>query len=361
MGKSKRHMISFFLNTECNLSCSYCYVPNCGIKQILNFEFAKRGIDDFFENDPSRWIRFYSAGEPTLEFELMRKIRDYAYEKSGDTLKVELQTNGCFSTKVRDWLSENGTIIWLSWDGTPEVHDIFRKFHDGRPTSATIEKNAKYLVKNAKGVVGVRATIGVENLYFQKEMIKYFSKFGIEHVWSDPVFPQVRKNAAFGQNRTIDLMEYAKEFLEAQKTAEELGIFYGSILTQNFDEKTIYNCSACLPMPHLTTDGYVSACDMALFGKNEEMNDLIYGKWDDKSKKIIYDIEKIKKLRSRSADNMPGCNSCEAIAHCAGYCLGEVLNEQRCIFGKKKVVCEPIRYLFKNMSIDSGAYELCHP
>lgn len=46
-------------------------------------------------------------------------------------------------------------------------------------------------------------------------------------------------------------------------------MFYGSILTCNFGDTVTTHCRACLLVPHLITDGYVSACDMALFGKKK--------------------------------------------------------------------------------------------
>ena len=66
-------------------------------------------------------------------------------------------------------------------------------------------------------------------------------------------------------------------------------------------------------------------------------------------------------IRSRSADNMPGCKNCIAKYHCAGYCLGEVTNETGNMFGKKVEVCEPIRYLFKNLPANRRKYKYTHP
>ena len=86
MGHVRKQVISLFLTTKCNLRCTYCYAykgdPVDLKDQALDFNFAKRGIDDFFRDFPSRHIRFYGGGEPTLEFELMKKITDYAREKS---------------------------------------------------------------------------------------------------------------------------------------------------------------------------------------------------------------------------------------------------------------------------------------
>lgn len=140
------------------------------------------------------------------------------------------------------------------------------------------------------------------------------------------------------------------------------GNHYGSILTCNFDECVHYHCRACLPAPHLTTDGFVSACDMALFGRDSNpMSIFIYGKWDRAQSRIIIDDSKVASLRKRSVQNMPGCRACPAADHCGGYCLGEVTNESGSVFGKKPSVCEPIRYLMQNMDLTRISYPFLHP
>lgn len=81
MPHSNKKMISFFLTTKCNLCCRYCYNAkerNCIVEQTLNFEIAKNGIDWYFNNNPSRHIRFYGPGEPTQEFEMLKRITEYA-------------------------------------------------------------------------------------------------------------------------------------------------------------------------------------------------------------------------------------------------------------------------------------------
>ena len=138
----------------------------------------------------------------------------------------------------------------------------------------------------------------------------------------------------------------------------------GSLLTANFDEKVNINCRACLPMPHLTTDGFVSACDLALFGdleENDRMFPFIYGRWDQASRRIIFDDSKIETLRSRKVENMPGCQYCVAKNHCAGWCLGEILNETGTLFGKKTELCEGIRFLYEHRDELDTNYKYLHP
>ncbi len=71
-------------------------------------------------------------------------------------------------------------------------------------------------------------------------------------------------------------------------------MFNGSILTCNFNDLVNKHCRACLPVPHLTTDGFLSACYMALFGKDKNhMLSLIYGERDEINKTINYKDDKI--------------------------------------------------------------------
>lgn len=131
MPHSNKKMISFFLTTKCNLCCRYCYNAkerNCIVEQTLNFEIAKNGIDWYFNNNPSRHIRFYGPGEPTQEFEMLKRITEYAknHPNRGSDVTVEIQTNGVFTEAIRSWALENFNIIWMSFDGMKEIQDYNR-------------------------------------------------------------------------------------------------------------------------------------------------------------------------------------------------------------------------------------------
>ncbi len=362
----KKEMISIFLTTKCNLNCDYCFTNKNQDEhrgQTISFEFVKRGIDDYFATDYMRHVRFFGAGEPTVEFELLKKIHGYAKERAGEAVTFEIQTNGAFSDSIAQWLKEHIDIIWISCDGTPDMQDAHRPFlHDKRKTSAVIEKNIRILQStNSRAFVGMRATITPENVNRQEEMIQYFYGLGIRSIWVDPLFPSVGNQKAVNQNN-FDSIFFAKEFIKAAEFAHERGVFYGSILTCNFNDTVNRHCRACLPVPHLTTDGYVSACDMALFGKDKNhMSPLIYGKWDEESKEICYNQQKIEQLRSRTTENMKHCEMCPAKEHCGGYCLGEVLNETGDLFGCKKSACQAICYLNQHLDPKLRKYKYTHP
>ena len=366
-------MASFFLTTKCNLRCIYCY--NCKTRlntsgQSLPLHIAKAGVDYFFNTSSSRHIRFYGPGEPTQEIELMKNIVDYAKEKAGTSLKVELQTNGAFSDAICEYIYNNINIVWISMDGTPDIQDRNRPFASGKGSSPVVESNVKKLTKRPvtdKNVVGIRVTITEENINRQIEMIDYFSSLGVKYIWDDPVFPEVGNIPFCDDNERVsefsfDYDLYVKTYLEAYQYAKAKCVFYGSFLTINFDGCSIYHCRACTPVPHFTTDGFISACDLVTFGAApKHMECFVYGKWDDHTKTFILSQEKIDNLRLRSINNMSNCRNCVAAEHCGGYCLGEVANETGSYMNNKPNVCRAIRTLYNALGPTLEPYPHLHP
>lgn len=130
----------------------------------------------------------------------------------------------------------------------------------------------------------------------------------------------------------------------------------------NFDGRLGYNCRACTPVPHLTPDGYISACDMVTFGKEpHHMDVFIYGKWNREKHTIEFDNDRIKALQSRHVNNMPGCKKCKVSEHCGGYCLGEVVNETGSLFGQKSVNCDAINKLAETIGFSDTSFDYMHP
>jgi radical SAM protein with 4Fe4S-binding SPASM domain len=354
-------MISFFITTRCNLSCLYCYTnKNAGEHrhQTLDLEFAKAGIDDYYKSSTHHHVRFFGAGEPTEELDLIKEILMYAQSKDGDTTS-EIQTNGCFSLETAKWISKNIDIVWISSDGYPEIQDYFRPTKNFEPSSSRLSRNLSYFSTHKKEMVGIRLTISNKNVDKQIEILDYFAQFGIKNFWADLMFPSI------GSEKTIDTVDldlFTNEFIAAVRYAVRRGMTYGSILTCNFNEPGHYACRTCLPVPHLTTDGYISACDMALFGNDaDHMSAFIYGKWDKEIKSITYDQKKIQDLQRRKLENMPNCVGCEVGPYCRGYCLGEVMNETKDLFGCKSQLCASIKKMFKELTDEEKSYTYTHP
>ncbi|HPO87500.1 MAG TPA: radical SAM protein [Candidatus Hydrogenedentes bacterium] len=364
MGHFRKNCITLFMTTQCNLQCSYCYLQDIHLPvQSIDFEFAKQGIRDFARQTDQLHIRFFGAGEPTLEFQKIVALTSFAKDFFGKNTKIEIQTNGVFTRQVATWLGENADIVWVSLDGPPSIQDCQRYTLGGKGTSEIIERNISIMMSTSEKItVGARATITPNNLYRQTEMLEYFYGLGIKAVFSDPVFPPVEFNktnvARLPLESDFNLL-YAKEFVKAHERAEELGIYYGSIFTVNFDEKVNVFCRACLPSPHLTTDGFVTCCDMSFLGSI--LPELIYGEYNPKTNSIEYDQNRIDKIRMRRVENLQECQGCEILSNCAGACFGEGVNETGKLLGVKKDYCEAIKFLAQHTKRNENLSPYLHP
>lgn len=83
--------ITLYVTESCNLKCTYCYQSNCHSTKVMTFDIACKIIDKAME-DPyfNKNVEFF-GGEPTLEFELIKKIID-----KYPTLLYSITSNGNF-------------------------------------------------------------------------------------------------------------------------------------------------------------------------------------------------------------------------------------------------------------------------
>ena len=368
MAHVRKQIITLYLTTRCNLKCSYCYTYRSkAIKkehQTLDFNFAKKGIDDFFRDYPSRHIRFYSIGEPTLEFELMKNITEYARNKAGEKLVIELQTNGMFSDEIATWISKNVNILWISCDGPPKIHNLQRPTLNNGTSSMQVERRLKYFNNINNMQVGVRTTLTTPMITKQMDVLNYFKNIGIKYINVHPACCSV-EDKAYKTMFEWDPIEFASHFLDTHIKAKKYDIFYNCFYIVNFDEETRHACRACVPYPQLTTDGYVACCDYGQFGPEYSpgiFQQLIYGKYIPEKNIIEYDEDKIHKIRSRCVENLikGPCLGCDYIRHCAGGCLGEALNETGNMMGIHKKNCIITKYLAKKMDLNKELHPVIH-
>lgn len=376
-------MLSFFLTTKCNLCCRYCYNAterNAITEKTLSLKIAKAGIDWYFAKNYSRHIRFYGPGEPTQEFDTLRDITTYArlHPNRGKDVTVEIQTNGIFTENIRDWALDNFNIIWMSFDGMKDIQSYNRPlnplysetFHY-RSSADVLEDNVRWLIAN-KGdrnlMVGARVTITDMNIDRQIQMVDYFYNLGIRYIWTNPLFYSVGKIPVCMDNQKkdsyhFDMDMYLENYLNAYKYAKSKGVFWGSFLAINFDGQSSYHCRCCTPLsaPHLTPDGFISACDMVVLGSTPyHMDPFIVGKWDDNTQSFNLFEDKINALNHRRSTNLDHCKTCEAKLHCGGYCLGETVNEFGRLDGQNKTKCAAIRRLYKELGV-CEPYPYLHP
>lgn len=114
---------------RCNLNCVYCYQKNKEFN-TMDFSTGTHCIDDIFSMIPQdvKMIEIsFIGGEPLLEFELIKKLYEYTFNKyKDDRVHFFATTNGTvLNEESKRWLTEhrNRFVLGLSLDGQKETHD----------------------------------------------------------------------------------------------------------------------------------------------------------------------------------------------------------------------------------------------
>lgn len=356
MAFKDKEQLTIFLTSQCNLACTYCYMPKMNIKkeeQFVDLEFVKQGLIDFFDNYSSRTIRFFSSGEPTMAFFLMKQIYEMAYQMVGDELKVELETNGFFNKVIAEWIRGHVDYLWISFDGPSSIQNVQRPTVSNQSSYELVVENIKGFISDNHLQLGVRATISDENLSRQVELIEFFHTLGIKFVAASPTYHS-KVNPSV---QTPSLLDFAKHFVPAFKRAKDLGMYYQTLIMVNFYEGSDIYCQASIPTPRLTTDGYVTSCDWASFGPtylpDSVKQQLVYGKWDREAKRIIYDQSKIEKIKLRNSKYLSAhfCKACKYIPYCNGGCVGKMVAATNDLYQASEDWCKAVEYLYENLNI----------
>ncbi len=142
--------------SECNIDCDYCFYLHKA--DLLNHEAGARmshstlalHIQQYIEAQTGDEVVFsWQGGEPTLmglEFFRTVVLLQKKYLKPGQKIENDLQTNGiALDEEWIQFLKENNFLVGLSIDGPRDLHDMYRKTRNGKPTFEYVLKAAKLL------------------------------------------------------------------------------------------------------------------------------------------------------------------------------------------------------------------------
>lgn len=149
------HAYLWKIASRCNINCTYCYVYNLADQRwqqqprFMSDETARqvaRRIREHLEahGKPDLLITFH-GGEPMLAgpARLARylEIIDEELVSRGFQVKFSMQSNlMLFDEEMGDLLLRYNVRVGTSLDGPPEVNDLMRLDHQGRSTSAAVER-----------------------------------------------------------------------------------------------------------------------------------------------------------------------------------------------------------------------------
>jgi radical SAM protein with 4Fe4S-binding SPASM domain len=311
--------LTIALGNECNLRCAYCYGrPSDAPRARCDRGTFLAAIESAAQLVARACVRkgrpltfgFQGYGEPLLDRGLLAqaddKVRSVAAQ-SGLTTFSFVTSNGTADRACTRWAAERFDRFCLSLDGPAHVHDLARRYRDGRPTFSAV-RAAVDEVKRAGKLPACRVTVTRQNVAAMAEVAEFLiRKVGLREIQLEPVF------------RHADLRPDAEDFvrglLEAQAVASEMG---ASSLYAGYRPDETHG-PFCQPLRHvlyLTPQGLASAC---LFREGESPSSrFTLGGFSAEGFRL--DQEHIDAFTSAAECLPEECTACPVRRHCNRGC-----------------------------------------
>lgn len=311
---------------DCNLACSYCFAStgNFGGKpHLMSLEAGRASVDFLISGSKGRKyldVDFF-GGEPLLAFDVVKDVVRYAREqgkKHGKEFRFTLTTN---CTLLDDekliFLNRENVSLILSIDGRPQVHNLSRRFRDGRPSHKFVLEKAKQAVlSRGSPDYFLRGTYTRANLDFDAD-VRYlydqgFRRLSLEPAVGDPLDGcSIREDdlATVGEAylRTVEFWSQCK------KKGDPFDFYHFNLGFSGglCRERRITGCGAGYEYVAVTPTGEVYPCHQ-LVGKT----DFLLGTIRDG----LYRQGLMKAFHDARVPQKPACQVCWARYLCGGGC-----------------------------------------
>ena len=173
--------VALCLTHNCNLRCRYCYAGD-KVKKRMTYETACRALDFLYEESGGECVITFFGGEPLLEFNLIKKIINYAGTKYGEAFAFRMSTNGTLLNREKlEYLAKHKVYFVLSIDGSREQHDAVRHYADNRGSYDTITGNLSDIFKINPYTIAV-SVIVPETVQYLADGVKSLFSRGFRYV-----------------------------------------------------------------------------------------------------------------------------------------------------------------------------------
>lgn len=214
------HMV--VVTAYCNCRCEYCQASSCSPEDgplSMSKETAQKVVDTILQS-PSSAIKIeFQGGEPTLNWDIVRFIVEYAESvnrRVGKRLSFVICTNLThMNQEIIRFLNQHDVMISTSLDGPKELHDRNRICRDGSSSYDAFIANLS-LVRSIAGPLACSPllTITQANLHRLREVVDEYVRLGFNGVFLRSLNP-------YGSARSqwSELAYPMEEFIEAYKDA----------------------------------------------------------------------------------------------------------------------------------------------
>ena len=339
---------------SCNLNCSYCFASQGkyhGDRALMSFEVGKRALDFLVENSVSRRnleVDFF-GGEPLMNFDVVKKMVEYAREIEGPANKnsrFTLTTNGLLiDDDVIDFANREMSNVVLSLDGRREVHDRFRVDYAGRGSYDRIVPKFKKLVDSRDGKnYYMRGTFTHYNPDFLED-IRTMLDLGFSELSMEPVVSSPEDDGALTEaDLPIVLSQYEKlaELMLERDKAGKPFTFYHYMIDLSGGPciyKRISGCGSGTEYMAVTPWGDLYPCHQFVGEERFRLGDIYTGV----TNKAVQD-----EFRACNVYAHEECRNCWARLYCSGGCAANAYHstgsvtgvyEYGCTLFKKRMEC----------------------
>ena len=346
---------------DCNLRCEYCFAGKgdyCQGRMLMTEEVGKAAIDYQLHYSQGRHnleVDFF-GGEPTINFDVVKKVVEYARSKEKEynkKFRFTITTNGLIlNDDMMDFINREMYNVVCSVDGRKEVNDRVRARVDGSGCYDAIIPHFQELVRRRETSGNeenwqyyVRGTFTKYNKDFGNDVMHMFG-LGFDQISFEPVVADPKQPYALTYEDLPDVFaEYerlSKLIIENKKSAGKHFNFYHFMI--DLDQgpcaiKRLRGCGCGNEYVAITPDGDVYPCHQFVGHDEWKMGN-------------VFDLSINKEMKDNFARatvyHKPKCQECWAKFYCSGGCnannwqyMGDVLDsfDLACEMEKKRLEC----------------------
>lgn len=330
--------VTLFPTSDCNLRCVYCYANAGETRRVMRARYARAALDVIVGNaerlgEERVELSFHGGGEPIYGagWVVMREAIGYAKSilPRGKILHISTVTNGVLSSEKLDWLAENVAHVSVSIDGPPNIQNAQRPMRNGHPTALAVERTVRFL--ETHGIdYGLRATITRRSCSQMVAILTYFWQLSSQTpIHLEPLFVcgRCRTSGVQAPRPTV----FVRDFLKAREYALAKGkdISYSGM---RFGAVSSTFCGAAGSNFAVTPNGDITSCYEVSLPHDPRASIFFYGGYSESTGKFEILDDRLRHLRSREINNLPGCRDCFLKYDCCGDCLAKVHSEKGDMF-----------------------------
>ena len=346
---------------DCNLRCKYCFAGKgdyCQGRMLMTEEVGKAAIDYLLHYSQGRHnleVDFF-GGEPTINFDVVKKVVEYARSKEKEfdkKFRFTITTNGLIlNDDMMDFINREMYNVVCSVDGRKEINDRVRARVDGSGCYDAIIPHFQELIRRREASGNdenwqyyVRGTFTKYNKDFGNDVMHMFD-LGFDQISFEPVVADAKQPYALTYEDLPDVFaEYerlSKLIIENKKSAGKHFNFYHFMI--DLDQgpcaiKRLRGCGCGNEYVAITPDGDVYPCHQFVGHEEWKMGNVL-------------DLSINKEMKDNFARatvyHKPKCQECWAKFYCSGGCnannwqyMGNILDsfDLACEMEKKRLEC----------------------